>query len=87
MEELKYIEEAERIYVENENGVKVAEIEFPNMGNNRYIITHTYVDESLRGRKVAYTLVEKAIEKIEKAGGKYDATCSYAKAWIEKNKK
>ena len=87
MEELKYIEEAERIYIEDENGKRVAEIEVPNMGNNRYIITHTYVDESLRGKRVAYTLVEKAIEKIEKAGGTYDATCSYAKAWIEQNKK
>ena len=87
MEELKYIEEAERIYIEDENGKINAEIEFPNMGNNRYIITHTYVDESLRGKRVAYTLVEKAIEKIEKAGGTYDATCSYAKAWIEQNKK
>ena len=87
MEELKYIEEAERIYIEDENGKRIAEIEFPNMGNNRYIITHTFVDESLRGKRVAYTLVEKAIAKIEKAGGTYDATCSYAKAWIEQNKK
>ena len=42
MEELNFVEEAERIYVENEKGIKVAEIEFPNMGNNRYIINHTF---------------------------------------------
>lgn len=87
MEELNFVEEAERIYVENEKGIKVAEIEFPNMGNNRYIINHTFVDDSLRGQGVASKLVEMAIEKITKAGGTYDATCSYAKAWIEKNKK
>jgi len=87
MNDLIFKEEAERIFIEDDDGTVIAEIDFPNMGNNRYVITHTFVDESLRGQGIASKLVEMAIEKIEKAGGKYDATCSYAKAWIEKNRK
>lgn len=73
-----------RIYYE-EAGKVLAEIEFEKVGENNYNIFHTFVDESLRGQGVASKLVEKAVEEIAKRNGKVEATCSYAKAWLEKH--
>ena len=50
-------------------------------------IYQTFVGESLRGQGIASKLVEKAVEEIELKNGQVNATCSYAKKWLEKNKK
>ena len=73
-----------RIYYEKDGKV-LAEIEFEKVGENNYNIFHTFVDESLRGQGVASKLVEKAVEEIAKRNGKVEATCSYAKSWLEKH--
>lgn len=67
-----------KIYYEKENKV-LAEIDFKNG-----VIVHTFVDESLRGLGIASKLVELAVSEINKQGLKPSATCSYAKAWLEK---
>ena len=77
--------EENRIYYEKDGKV-LAEIEFEKLGENTYNIFHTFVDESLRGQGVASKLVEKAVEEITRRNGKVEATCSYAKAWLEKHK-
>lgn len=77
--------EENRIYYEKDGKI-LAEIEFEKIGENTYNIYHTFVDESLRGQGVASKLVEKAVEEITNKNGKVEATCSYAKAWLEKNK-
>lgn len=74
------------IYLENEDGKLLAEIEFEELENNRFNIYHTFVDSSLRGQGIASKLVEKAVQEIKNRGGKVEATCSYAKAWLEKHK-
>ena len=74
-----------KIYLEDENGNVIAEIEFEKLEGNIYNIFHTYVDDSLRGKGVASKLVEKAVSEIKSRGGKIQATCSYAKAWLEKH--
>ena len=82
---MEYKKEDGRIYIEKEGKV-VAEIEYEDMGNNEYNIYHTFVDDSLRGQGIASKLVEIAVEEIEKRRGKVSATCSYAKAWLERHK-
>ena len=82
---MEYKKEDGRIYIEKEGKV-VAEIEYEDMGNNEYNIYHTFVDDSLRGQGIASKLVEMAVEEIEKRRGKVSATCSYAKAWLERHK-
>ena len=77
--------EENRIYLEK-NGKIIAEIEYEELENNEYNIYHTYVDESLRGKGVASKLVEMAVTEINKKNGKVKATCSYAKAWLERHK-
>lgn len=83
---MKFIKEDSRIYSLDNNKKVVAEITFYKSENEIFTIDHTYVDESLRGQGIAGKLVEMAVEEIEKRGGKVEATCSYAKKWIEKNR-
>jgi predicted GNAT family acetyltransferase len=53
----------------------------------KYIIDHTFVDESLRGQGIASKLVQAAVDEIESKGGVVKATCSYAVNWLDKHTK
>jgi len=83
---MEFIKENSRIYSLDDNGKVVAEITFYESENGIFIIEHTFADESLRGQGIAGKLVEMAVEEIKKRGGKVEATCSYAKKWLENNK-
>lgn len=83
---MKFKFEENRIYFEQEGKI-LAEIEFEKIKEDTYSIYHTFVDESLRGQGIASKLVEKAVEEIKKKNCKIEATCSYAKKWLEKNTK
>ena len=65
----------------------IAEIEFEELEENVFNIYHTFVDESLRGQGIASKLVDMAVEEIKSRGGKVQATCSYAKRWLDLNLK
>ena len=74
-----------RISQKDENGRVVAEITFQETSPGIFVINHTFVDESLRGQGVASKLVQAAVDEIKKRGGKVEATCSYAKKWLEEH--
>ncbi|NLZ45335.1 MAG: N-acetyltransferase [Clostridiales bacterium] len=82
---MNYKFETNRIYAENESGIVIAEITFPETEKGVFTINHTFVDSSLRGKGVAGELVKLAASQIGEQGGKVQATCSYAKKWLEKN--
>ena len=82
---MNYIKEEDRIYIEA-NGRVIAQIDFEKKDNKTYSIVHTYVDERLRGKNIASNLVEEAVTYIHEKGYDVDATCSYAKKWLEKHK-
>lgn len=82
---MEFKKEENRIYIDDENGKILAEIEFEKLADNKYNIYHTFVDESLRGQGIASKLVEAAINEIKVRGGEVQAKCSYAKAWLEKH--
>ena len=77
---MEYITENNRIYAV-EGGEEVGEVTFPER-DGVYVINHTYVDDRLRGQGVASELVRRAVEEIERRGGQYKATCSYAQLWL-----
>ena len=83
---MEFKKEENRIYLDNEDGKVLAQIEFEELENNQFNIYHTFVDEGLRGQGVASKLVKAAVEEIQSRGGTALATCSYAKSWIEKHK-
>ena len=50
-------------------------------------ITHTEVNEKYQGQGIAKKLVENVMENAKRLNKSIEATCSYAKKVIEKNKK
>jgi predicted GNAT family acetyltransferase len=56
-----YIVEENRIYLPDDNGKVLAEIVFEKIDEKTYNISHTFVDDSLRGQGIGSELVEKAI--------------------------
>ena len=76
--------EENRIYAKNEAGELIAEVTFPQTGENTCTINHTFVDGSLRGQGIADKLVQAAVNEITSRGMEVQATCSYAAAWLEK---
>lgn len=81
---MEYITEKHRIYLVVD-GKEMAEVTFPER-DGVYVINHTYVDDSLRGQGIASELVRRAVEEIERRGGQYKATCSYAQLWLARNR-
>ena len=84
---MNFIKENSRIYSLDENKKIIAEITFQETEKGVFCIDHTFIDETLRGQGIASKLVKIAVEEIERRNGKVIATCSYAKKWLEKNKK
>lgn len=83
---MEFIKEGNRIFLKDENAKIIAEIEFEEIESGKYNIYHTFVDESLRGKGIASKLVQEAVNEIKSKNGTVQATCSYAKKWLEKNK-
>lgn len=80
---MNFIYEENRIYLNNEDDVVVAEIRFPEVEENTVEITRTFVDESLRGQGVAGKLMNEAVTALKEKGKKVIPTCSYARKWFE----
>ena len=79
--ELNY--DSDRIYINHpQNGNPVAEIFFPEEADGIHNITHTVVDNNLRGSGIAGLLTLAVAEKLRKAGKKTRLTCSYAVKWF-----
>lgn len=76
--------EEHRIFLEDEHGELLAEITFPKV-EDQVIIDHTFVSDQLRGQGVASKLMQAAIDTITAQNWRFTATCSYAKAWLEKH--
>lgn len=79
---MKFQYEAERIYAQDEAGRLIAEVTFP-VKDGVANITHTFVDDSLRGQGVASMLLEAAVQSIREQKLKAKLTCSYAIKWFE----
>ena len=82
-----YITEENRIYLPDENWNILAEVTFEKINDEIYNIDHTFVASSLRWQGIANKLVENAVDYIHSKWYEASATCSYAKKWLNKNKK
>ncbi len=54
--------------------------------DDKLVITHTFVPEPLEGRGIASALVRAACEYAVSNGLEPLATCSYAVAWLHRNR-
>ena len=78
-----YITEENRIYLPDENGKVLAEIDFEKIDEKTYNISHTFVDDSLRWQGIGSELVEMAVAYLMRKWYKVSATCSYAKKTVK----
>ena len=82
---MEFKQDQNRIYMENEQGVTIAEVTFPDIKDHVVDINHTFVDESLRGQGIAGKLMVEAAQKLRKENKKAIPTCPYAVNWFKKN--
>ena len=75
---MKMLYSDKRIWIEDEEGKTVGEIDFLQDQNGKYDIVHTGVDPSQQGRGTAGKLVQAAADYIRSTGCKTGASCSYA---------
>jgi predicted GNAT family acetyltransferase len=67
-----------------DNGKVVAEMTYVWAGEQKIIIDHTEVDESLRGKKVGQQLVHQAVLFAREKGIKILPLCPFAKSVFKK---
>ncbi len=82
---MNFTYEENRIFLTDENGKTIAEVNFPSISDTVVNISHTFVDDSLRGQGVAGKLLVAVAEKLRQENKKAYPTCSYAIKWFEKN--
>jgi len=85
MQDLFFVVDETGIRKYDDEGKLIAEITFPETEPGVFTIDHTFVDDSLRGQGMAGTLVQLAVDEIQRREGVIAATCSYAKKWLEEN--
>jgi predicted GNAT family acetyltransferase len=71
-------------FVEREN-IRLAEMVYSRAGEKLIIISHTEVDEQLRGHGVARKLLDALVAWARESHTRVMATCPYAKAQFEKD--
>lgn len=81
----KFQVEPGRIWLADAQGNTAAEVLFPDDGAGKVNITHTYVDDSLRGQGVAGKLMETLTDELRRQGKRAEITCSYAADWFSRH--
>ncbi len=76
---------SQRIWLENESGQTLAEVQFPIEKDGIHNITHTITSPSLRGQGVAGKMMKEVAEQLRSSGYKTRLTCSYAVRWFEQH--
>lgn len=84
--EIKHIEKSGRgAFLIKENRKRLAEMTYVTAGDTGFIIDHTEVDESLRGKKVGDKLLAEAVKYAREKGLKIYATCPFALRKLKTN--
>lgn len=75
----------EGMFYLEKDGETIAEMIY-RKEKDRIIISHTEVDESLRGQNIGFQLVERGVEYAREANVHIVPLCRFAKKVIERNK-
>lgn len=70
------------IWLNNEKGDRIAEIDFPEIRPGTVNIVHTQVDQTLQGQGIAGQLMESLVKQLRTEHRKAELTCSYAVKWV-----
>ncbi|NLK74780.1 MAG: N-acetyltransferase [Clostridiales bacterium] len=78
--------EVGRIYRTDDKGKVLSETNYSHKDNGIVEIERVYVAPELRGKGAAHETMTVVADYLRKEGLKATATCSYAQAWLQKNK-
>ena len=67
------------------NEQRLAEMSYSWAGHDKFIIDHTWVDESLRGQHVGRYLLDEAVKFAREKGVKIIPLCPFAKSVFDKD--
>lgn len=82
---MKFYYDTQSISLKDEHENVLAYIQFPQGDDGIIVITHTFVDERLRGQHVAAQLMEKAVDYLKAHGKIFRVSCSYAEMWVKQH--
>ena len=75
---MNFIREANKIYLNDLNGHEVAKVEFESRVIGEIVVTHTFVDHTLRGQGIAKKLMDELSLYAKDQKLKIVGECSYA---------
>lgn len=81
---VQFLKGENRYYLEDSNNKLIAEITFTSPNDDFFIIDHTFVDDSLRGKGIAQALVKEVVTRARKEQKKILPLCPFAKLEFEK---
>lgn len=73
--------------IRNEDGKRVAEMTYVMTGDSAFTIDHTEVDEELRGKGVAKSLLAEAVKYAREKNLKIRAMCPFAHQQLQSDPK
>ncbi len=83
---MDWIFEEGRMHCLDENGGLIAEANFTPIKEGLVDIDHTYVAPHLRGQGLAGEMMSVVADHLKEKGLKATASCSYANAWLRRNR-
>lgn len=83
---VEFLQGENRYYLENDEKKLIAEITFTEPNDEFYIIDHTFVDGTLRGKGIAQALVKEVVTKAREENKTIIPLCPFAKLEFEKKK-
>ena len=82
---MNILHEPGRLWMESEDELLLAEVLYPQAADGLVEITHTFVDDSLRGQGIAGNLMKAVAEELRAEKKKAVPVCSYAQAWFRRH--
>ena len=73
-------------FIEQDQGLKVAEMTYRWQDDTHIVADHTWVDDSLRGQGVAHQLLDQLVAFAREKGIKIIPTCSYVVVMFQRKK-
>ena len=73
----------DRIILEDENGARVAEIDYPEIRSGLCEITHIYGNDDAEGLRQADNLMDLCVRELRSSGRKCIASSKYASSWFD----
>lgn len=74
-----------RVFLTDEQNKLLAEVTFDTLSDTSVDITHTFVDDSLRGQGMAGKIMAATAEYLKQQQKQIKCTCSYAQHWFAKH--